>query len=362
MGLMMQWTLGLALAAAPIMASAGAESAPQQPTAEMSARRAAYAAWQLSAVDALLDNGSADALYAAAMLLPRPSPYGDTEAVAEAMQEVAARRLALLDRAAEREPTAGDIAFAALRVCDAVDSCEVSEYAERLHRAVPQGGMWLLPALHKADKEGDAEQVSAILARMATAEQMDSWYGPSFQRLMRASQSITLPPLPSVILEEAKAESPSDQDISDYLASMAAVSAMISAWPRYADLDRSCRPGNDDAATRRDACRAIGMALGKGSSIIDNMIGLGLREMAAETEAQRALVKADKRQSLWIMHTRTSIEPKDRHNVLQAVAKYGSEMEASTALAAQAGLPTTPPAGWISEREQRDLLQDLERR
>lgn len=361
MGLMMQWTLGLALAATPIMASAGAESAPQ-PTAEMSARRAAYAAWKLSAVDALLDNGSADALYAAAMLLPRPSPYGDTEAVTEAMQEVAARRLALLDRAAEREPTAGDIAFAALRVCDAVDSCEVSEYAERLHRAVPQGGMWLLPALHKADKEGDAEQVSAILARMATAEHMDSWYGPSFQRLMRASQSITTPPLPSAILEEVKAENPSDQDISDSLASLAVVSALVESMPRYAGLGRSCKPENEDAAARRDACRAIGMTLGKGSSIIDNRIGLALREMAAETEAQRAMVKADKRQSLWIMHTRTTIELKNPRNFLQAVAKYGSEMEASRALAAQAGLPTTPPAGWISEREQRDLLQDLERR
>lgn len=322
-------------------------------------RRTQMRAWQSDVADSLIEDASADALFTAAMLLPQPVGwYIDPEADhTAALTDLAQRRLRLLDRAAKLEPQSADIASSAMHVCSQLDGCDIGAYAQRLHQAEPDGAAWLMPALHQASEQQDGETITQIVQQMGEAPVFDSYYGASIQRFQRAVTNARLPPMPSEPADDLDQRQLASGKAAPLMAStVAAVSFMVATMPRYSDVVQACRPERAEFAQRRSACRNIGLALTDASSMIDNQIGLALRRLAATDKPDElAAVQADIRTRDWLQHA--YMQTDQTTNVLafpRAVSKYGSEAKAIAALVAEAGLPTSPPLGWVSPRELRD--------
>lgn len=311
--------------------------------------------WQSAAADGLIEDASADALFTAAMLLSRPTgsflePEADQKV---AWQDLAQRRLRLLNRAAKLDPQSAEIAATAMHVCRSLDACDIGTYAERLHQAEPDGAAWLMPALHVASEQQDSETITQIVQQMGEASVFDNYYGASVRRIYRALAGASLPPMTTMMADELHEWDLTAQDTVPLLASTSAtINFTMIATPNYSELVQACKPDRPEFETRRSACRAIGKTMTHASSIIDNQIGLALRRFAATGDADTlAVLHAETRTRDWVMNAFMQTDQvNDPVAYQRAMLKYGSEAKARAAMVADAGLPVTPPVGWVSPR------------
>lgn len=337
----------------PLLAPA---SAPDTATPDA----ARFHEWQNRIVQQLIQQGTADTLTTAAMMLPASQDmYGI--AIAEsrrknARNKLAARRLQLLGRAADTAPDAADIAAMALQVCTSVPGCNVAAHAERLHRAAPDDAGYLLPALADAQSRQDSDKVSAILESMADARSFSTWYPSMRQRVQRAMKSIVVPALPSPPPAEFRERHP-DLDTAEMSAMLSgAMTFAFAALPEYGTLTTACKKDGNAFAARQSACRQIGVALSHDNSLIGAKIGLLLWRRSALDKADQEAAADATRALEWQqefsaeMMLNEDIDPIESY---QATLHNGGEIPGVIALLRKHGVATQPPAGWVSRAELR---------
>lgn len=353
------WTkvgLVLAICVSPITVASTVEPAPSP---DMAKARAQAQAWQSRIVQLLTEQGSADTLTTAALMLPESVTLYDGS-LTEPQRKAAAnkldtRRLQLLDRAGVLAPDAADIATLALQVCTRVAGCDVAEHAEHLHQAAPDDAGYLMPALADARSRQDKDEVSSILQSMADAATFKTWYPALRQRVQRGIAAIAVPASPAPIPAEFSQRHP-DVDA----ATMAAITAgsmmfAVAGMPEYGTLVQACKEDGVQFSARQQACRRIGKMLSHDHSLIGVRIGLVLwrqsaldpADLKAATDTDRTL---DWQQESWTqLMLRDKVDPLESY---QETLDNGGEIPGVIALLKKHGVATQPPAGWVSDREQ----------
>ena len=280
--------LVLAICVPPIAVATTVEPAPSPDLGKVQAQAHA---WQSRIVQLLSDQGLADTLTTAALMLPVSMTLYDgslTESERKAAKnKLDTRRLQLLDRAAAMAPNAPDIASLTLAVCTRVADCDVAAHAERLHQAAPEDAGYLMPALADARSRQDSNEVSAILQSMADAKTFKTWYPALRQRAQRGLATIAVPAMPEPLPAEFSERHP-DVDNTTLAELMAATSMFaVADMPEYGSIGQVCKEDGDDFAARQQACRQIGVMLSHDPSLIAARVGLALWRRSALDQADR---------------------------------------------------------------------------
>lgn len=155
-----------------------------------------------------------------------------------------------------------------------------------------------------------------------------------------------------------------DKDPS--VAPFADIAAPIALWaahmlPPYQPLIQACaRQAVAQDLARAAPCEAIGEALAtSGETVIDEFVGLRiLLDLAADPDA----VRARRRLPEWRMEQFQTLSATSLHRAAALTALQRdsawddrTESELMAILLEQAGMATTPPADWVSPREQREM-------
>ncbi|MGB8635797.1 MAG: hypothetical protein WCD36_11000 [Rhodanobacteraceae bacterium] len=336
----------------PVLAMASGTAASQSPP-----ERAEFQAWQNQLVHQLSERGTADTLTTAAVLLPISASIYDSKASNQqrnsAANKLASKRLQLLERAAAMAPDAADIAALALQVCTAVPGCDVGKHAERLHNAAPDDARYLLPALDEAVSQQDRDKVSAILQSMADASTFNSWYSVTLKRMQRGIGDIALPALPPA----AKQNHPDLPGPRRAASALGIAMLTATGMPGYSAIDKACKKEAPEFMVRQEACRQIGVLLSRDSSLMTAEIGLVFWRRAARDKSDLAVATKASRQLDWQRQSWIEVIADgavDPFESFQATLDKDGEIPGIVALLKDHNLPTTPPAGWTSPREQRE--------
>lgn len=287
-------------------------------------------------IDALVVHGSADALFAAALLIRGPDA-----------QRVEARRLDLLDRAARLAPLNPAIAALAAHICREVAGCNMPAHVQRLGAANPADAGYLMPALDSAMTGDDPVAVTDVLNRIAAHETLDDYWIETSQTIRRGlSQVDVLPPL----TQDRPRLTPDMRRTS-----LARISAsMVLGFVGVGNLAKACNPekAGPAFAPRRPACAHIGAMLEHADSMISNLIGLRLEQWAAGNEAERLAARQRSERIRWQMDAYSVQVDMQDPNVATALFaaqnRTGSEIGGLSAILASQGAPLEPPPGWHS--------------
>ncbi len=320
-------------------------------------------AWRSELTQRLIDAGSADALFTAAWMKPLPEALFEPEHV-DSQQPVARldtdARWALLDRAAMLAPDNATFAAASLRACAVRDHCDVDAHARRLHQAAPEDGSYLMPALHRALRDGNSRNTTRILRRMAEARTLEYRYGDAMKVIDQALRSLGPLPQPaqtSGIMQAMREAGCLDVQDCLQLGAFSAASAMYLgvSMPGFGDLNRACKPDHPAWPLRQSACRRIGIALARSGTIISHMMGLALWQRSALDDDDLAAATRALRRVRWISEKHVNLllsKTISDHDVQQAMLENGSEMAAMRAMLKEHDIPLTPPEGWHSRSQQ----------
>jgi hypothetical protein len=319
------------------------------PTSAAPSARQAREAYQATVADALVrSDRPRDWALAATLLSLREQP---AEPVSYPTRDE------LLERAARAAPDDAIVQWLAAldRSAAATGSIDAAmgAAAAALTRLEPDNaGAWL-SALVVASRRDDAAGVDAALARIASGTRFDDHFAGTLHAWLDVQDRF--PPPPAVVPTDDFATrwpampTATLQSIVGFAAAFAQVSA--TAIPGYQVLFAACQPDGTAAWRRRADCEHAGrLMLGQGRSFIARTIGFALlRDLDALTAAdQRA-----RRQLGWYQQKSYEATGHARGDAA-AIEAYQAdwrhlddEIEVTRRALRRAGLPDSPPAGWI---------------
>ncbi|GAB3790910.1 hypothetical protein [Dyella agri] len=326
----------LALAGALSLTAAPAAFAAQQPAPAATAtppaadaRVQALQSFQRDLVSVLALRATAQPLLGAAVLA-RPLPQ----------QPKTNSFHALISRAAAASDAGPAEQWMRLADCDAqADACPNATALRKLLELAPDNAApWLLKlGLDNRDMKSDAARDD--LAKAAAAKSYDDYTGSSVTAL--AGVVDALPPPPAT----QSAGGPEGVQALIVLGN-----ARLQPRPALPGVAKLCENAGDDAATKAD-CLKLGKLLEWGSSPLARSLGLHLREVLGDADAQ-ADARQQRRDLAWQIQNysqlalRAQDDPATAQRLLAAAKQGGTEMSQITAVLRASGVSTTAPGSW----------------
>ena len=322
--------------APPVDAALGARNAAlQMARTDAAQRREARAATRR-----LLQNGTPDALVAAALLVP----VSDLRVVRGTLAPPpdAVLRLSWLARAVAMAPGRPDLLLLEISQCRAWhQACDRAALDARLRALDPHNGAGWLDALADAAKNRDAAGIDAALAAIASTSRIDTYYTTLTARLTDALHRIGGQPV-----REA----------------LPWIGGMLSGelFDGFTAFDVACRP--PATARRLQLCRTASLAFEHGDTLLASATGsaIAARLWPAASPEQRAAAarlrqlhyREAQSQNLWMPpghRLRALLDLLDGRVFIRTVqwdARYRSEQAVLRAQLFHAGLRVDPPPGW----------------
>lgn len=270
----------------------------------------------------------ADALVTAAALAPQ-SVDGKSHAIK------------LLDRAVALAPAAADIGLLDAAMCRAQVGCDELKREIRLRPVDPRNGNLWMAALQDAVTRADQMKIDRVLARMAQSSNFNLHFVALGRRFLAALHRVSPPP----------------GDLGESADSLRQVQAMTLvaafALPPMQYLVEACKSGASPHAARRRTCRAIADPLSRSDSLIANMIGLRLQELAARDIADRDDAIARRRLMLWKLSQWAAVTgaPAIPHaSQITRMLAHENEVDGMNAVLRAARRSLEPPANWQPTR------------
>lgn len=336
-------------AAAPVVADPAATTA-------QAADQAAYQSAMRELVRTLRDSASPRDRALASQLLP-VIPAADGSEPASAEQAASGKLLRAAAQAAPNDALVQALwvnAMPQLSGCDVKDPCP--QRADALARLQPDNAVAWIPAVDAAYQRKDAAGVDAALAKMANARGYDDFLGQALKAWM---DIYTRYPLPVPTSDPAAA------GFSPRATALVAAMGMAAATtlPPFEGVAKSChRDLNPDApASRFRDCAQIGRTLlAQGDSVLGRMIGRALLRVSgqatpADIESARI---AQWQQENW-MRLGANADPARLDVAAGDWAKADNEMAVLQIQFQRAGIPLTPPAGWMAHDSRGEPVPPL---
>lgn len=289
---------------------------------------------------------------AAAMIAPVTEPQdpnGDVEWVTEesTIAFTTARRLGPDDRL---------VAWLEALDCPrarADSGCDPEGALKRLQRLEPDNTAFWLMLLERAIEQGDDAAVDGMLSRAAATSHYEIPFGEIGQLLYETFRNVDSPPLTPQVAEAFGRDTGIGRAATvDDLAAIGAMGiAMAVALPAHQPLQEACfgEDGTSSRAQRVPACMAIYTRMAGDEMLISRNIALdSLVRLTADSAAGPAW-RERLRELHWIRSEglRLIIEgPPEGH--LQSLWRDG-EIAALEGALGNAGIPATPPPGWLPE-------------
>jgi serine/threonine protein kinase len=303
--------------------------------------------YRVQQVVRLASKGDRDSLIAAALI---GSPRGAEEAPAHA---------AVVRRLFNGFPSDPLALYVVALTCHAQPQpCTHPEYFERLTTQFPDNAVhWVL--VPSGSKQTDAQLASHVL-HAAQAKEFDDQQA-AFTGLLRLALSDQR--VPQSILQPMQAVL-KESEVAPSLRRNAVDSAPL---PAYGDILRVCKPSSILAlriSGLRDACGAFAQ---KGmhsphASIVARMVSSAMLRRLYKGTPVEAEAKEYRRQYVWMgdqvySNGYSTRKPGEAERMQQDVARFG-EWEALQRAADRAGVPRTPPPGWVPANPQTLLLTE----
>lgn len=353
----------MSLFLAGLLALSGGSGAPAPAVADpavtpaQAADQVAYQSAMRNLLAALRASASArDRALAAQLVMVVPGSDGSDPAAAEQ-----AASGALLRAAAQAAPDDALVqslwanADPRLSGCDAQNPCP--QRADALAKLQPDNVVAWVPVLNAAFARKDAAGVDAALAQMAQAHAYDDFLGQTTKAWVDV---YTRHPLPVPTSDrEAGKFSPR---ASAFVAAMGMAAA--TAIPPFDGVVKSChRQLNPDAsATRFRDCAQVGRTmLAQADSLLGHMLGRGLLRVsgqatAADVEMAR---NAQWQQENWQRLAGRQIDPASVDAAAADWTQAGNEISVMQMQFRRAGIPWTPPAGWVAHNSRGEPVPPL---
>jgi len=319
----------LSLIAAPAAMAAEHPTAATTPAADGHAREQALQSFQRDLVSVLALRATAQPLLGAA-LLARPLPK----------QPKTNSFHALINRAAAASDAGPAEQWMRLADCDAkADACPNTGALRKLEQQAPDNAaVWLLQlGLDTRDMKSAAAR--ADLARAAAAKSYDDYTGSSLAALSGVVDA--LPPPPAT------------QGAAGPVGVQALIvlgNARLQPRPALPVVATLCENAGEDAAIKTD-CLKLGKLLEWGSSPLARSLGLHLREVLGDADAQ-AQARQQRRDLIWQVQNysqlalRVQDDPALAQQLLAIAKQGGTEMSQVTAVLRAGGVSTTAPGSW----------------
>ncbi|MDQ3205486.1 MAG: hypothetical protein M3Q40_03030 [Pseudomonadota bacterium] len=230
-------------------------------------------------------------------------------------------------------------------------SCDPDAALLRLQRMEPGNAAVWIHALQAAHDQGDEMAVDRLLARAASAQKYEIPFGEIARMLFAALQGVNAPPLPDRLAREYGTDLGRAATLDDHAAIAAMGLAVAVAMPGHGTLSQIC-VGNDGRpllAHRLSACISIYAHMAQDPLLISQRISLtSLARLTADSPAG-PMWRERLRTLSWVWSEGSKqVTRRVPDGYLQSVWRNG-EMVALEGVLRAAGLPGTPPPGWLPE-------------
>ncbi|MBS7457338.1 hypothetical protein [Coralloluteibacterium stylophorae] len=244
------------------------------------------------------------------------------------------------------------LTHALLMLMASMDDTLQERIGARIRELDPENLVGLLAGLERAASPA-AE--TALLQAVRAGGRMPVHSRSLLRHYVRALAAEPLPP-------EMRAALETDPNLAPF----ADIVTPIALWaahmlPSYQALTRACsKHAVAQDLARAAPCEAIGEALAtSGETLIDEFAGMRiLLDLAADPDA----VRARRRLAEWRMEQFQTLSATGPRRTAALTALQGdsayddrTESELMAILLEQAGMAVTPPADWVSPREQREM-------
>jgi len=328
---LLPFALLLAAAASPALAAKAPVKAPAD--AQQSARRQALLQYQKDLISVSAPQADPLPLMGAA-LLARPLPD----------QPDFNSYHTLIDRAAAAEGAGPEISWVRLSDCDdkASDCPNSDALAKLVQQAPDNAAVWMLK-LGQDLRDGKNDDARQDLAKAAAAKAYDDYTGATLKAL---SGAVTLLPPPANVVGPLSSMNGADVQLT-------LVFGLAEGQPQPAlpATARLCEDNADKADIKAD-CLKLGKLLEWGSSPLARSLGLHLREVLANEDAQKDDAKRLRRNLVWQVQSfsQLSLRAKGDTAIAQHLLKLarsgGTQMSLVLTALRDYNMPVDAPSDW----------------
>jgi hypothetical protein len=250
----------------------------------------------------------------------------------------------LIDRAAAAQGAGPEISWVRLSDCDAKASdCPNSEALAKLVQQAPDNAaVWLLK-LGQDIRDGKNDDARQDLGKAAASKLYDDYTGATLKAL---SGAVTLLPPPANVVGPLSSMNGADVQLT-------LVFGLAEGQPQPAlqATARLCEDNADKADVKAD-CLKLGKLLEWGSSPLARSLGLHLREVLADEDAQKDDAKRLRKNLVWQVQSfsQLSLRAKSDTAVAQHLLKLarsgGTQMSLVLTALHDYNMPVDAPSDW----------------
>ncbi|MBV8854573.1 MAG: hypothetical protein JOY91_14265 [Sinobacteraceae bacterium] len=289
-----------------------------------------------AAVKKLVQNGSADAL-AAAALLKQMGADTDTGAYA------------LSAHAVQLAPGRAELAWLAVRMCDTSDSCDARQTEQHLRAVDPGNAAGWVGELGRAQRRNDPVAIDAALDAIGKAQAFRVYFEPL---VVATTQQL-------ITIGGAGENKPSASARASMTMTMIGVVAGA-VLPGTRIFSYSCQGYELQVNGRRARCQSAAQVIERSDAYIVEGLGLSLQqklwpedtpEYAAISERRRIFqYRLEEYNQLPVSSSRPAEFPAD---YLDVARHHVREQDVALVYLERAQIPAQPPPGWVSAERPR---------
>jgi len=328
------FSLLLATATGPVLAAKTPAKAPAStPAAQQTARNKALLQYQKDLVSVSAPQADPIPLMGAALLARPLTDQPDFNSYHT-----------LIDRAAAAQGAGPEINWVRLSDCDAKASdCPNADAVAKLVQQAPDNAaVWLLK-LGQDVRDGKGDDARQDLAKAASAKVYDDYTGATLKAL---SGAVTLLPPPADVVGPLSAMNGADVQLT-------LVFGLAEGQPQPAlqATSQLCEENADKPSVKAD-CLKLGKLLEWGSSPLSRSLGLHLREVLADDDAQKEDAKHQRLNLVWQVQSfsQLSVRAKSDTAIAQHLLKLarsgGTQMSLVLTALRDYNMPVDAPSDW----------------
>jgi hypothetical protein len=256
----------------------------------------------------------------------------------------------LIERAAHADDAGAAVSWVRLADCDAkADACPNTNALDQLVTQAPDNAaVWLLK-LGDDTRNMKSDAARADLAKAAAAKLYDDYTGISLKAL---ADTVSMLPPPADTIDPAHAAGA--MGVKQVL-----VFGLASTQPQpgLQVTAKLCENAGDDASIKTD-CLNLGKILEWGSSPLARSLGLHLREVLADDQAQQQDAKHARLNLIWQVQSFAQLSARAQgdaalsQHLLLLATSGGTEMSLLLAALRDSNIPTDAPADWKPQHSE----------
>jgi hypothetical protein len=250
----------------------------------------------------------------------------------------------LIERAAAAQGAGPEISWVRLSDCDTkADDCPNADALAKLVEQAPDNAaVWLLK-LGQDVRDGKGDDARQDLAKAASAKLYDDYTGATLKAL---SSTVTLLPPPANVTGPLSAMNGADVQLT-------LVFGLAEGQPQPAlqATARLCEDNTDKPTVKAD-CLKLGKLLEWGSSPLARSLGLHLREVLSDEDAQKDDAKRARRNLVWQVQSFSQLSMRAKgdtavaQHLLKLARSGGTQMSLVLTALHDFNMPTDAPPDW----------------